>query len=146
MKTLLMVGTLLLYPDLSVIAQRSIAVAGMVNYACAITEKPADAILGEWLDDKGTVQIQVYKADNKYHARIVWLKDATIASNGTKVLEGLQYKQNNTWQQGRIFYPRTNSWYDCRCTLHDSSLMKVRAYLGTPFLGKTLNFIRVKHP
>ncbi len=105
--------------------------------------KIADAILGEWLDDQQTVRILVYKKYNRYHARIVWLKDGTIARPGTPVLENLQYTSRNSWQKGRLFYPRTDSWYDCRCTLHGLAVMKVRIYIGTPLFGKTINFTRV---
>jgi len=113
------------------------------NAAIRSNEKLADAILGEWLDEKQTVRIRVYREHEQYHARIVWLKDPSIARPGTPVLAGLRYSQRNSWQQGRIYYPRTGAWYDCRCTLHNTSMMKVRVYIGTPLFGKTLDFRRV---
>jgi uncharacterized protein (DUF2147 family) len=141
-------GWLLLCPIFSTQAQPTLALASSATNATLTPKhiRSADAILGEWLDDQQTVRIQVYKTCDRYHARIVWLKDGSIAKTGTKVLEDLQYTQKDSWQKGRLFYPRTDSWYDCRCTLHDPMVMKVRVYIGTPLFGKTIDFKRVTTP
>lgn len=144
MKAFVILGWLLLCSLFPADGQSILASTGSTNTRVrATTEKTADAILGEWLDDKQTVRIQVYKQSERYHARIVWLKDGSIAKNGTRVLENLQYTNKNSWQKGRLFYPRTDSWYDCRCTLACHNMMKIRVYLGTPILGKTIDFTRV---
>jgi uncharacterized protein (DUF2147 family) len=103
----------------------------------------ADAILGDWLDDKQTVRIRVYREHGQYHAKIVWLKDASIAPAGTQVLRNLRHDPAGKWRDGRICHPRTDAWYDCRCTLQSPSVMQVRAYIGTPVFGKTVSFTRV---
>ncbi|MDJ1469919.1 DUF2147 domain-containing protein [Xanthocytophaga flava] len=148
MKALIILGWLLLCPIFSAGAQNTHLKGQPVTRVAntSYSEKNADAILGEWLDEKKTVRIQVYKKCNTYNARIVWLKDESIARLGSHVLEGLLYTQKNSWEEGRIFYPRTNSWYDCRCTLHNPSIMKVRVYIGTPLLGKTIEFNRIESP
>ncbi len=141
MKALIILGWLWLCPFFSNTTQESNANIS-VSTLCSDKQK-ADAILGEWLDEDKTVRIQVVKKENRYQAHIVWLKDGRIAKPGTQVLQGLQYTQANTWQEGRLFYPRTDSWYNCRCTLSNPSIMKIRVYIGTPLLGKTIAFTRV---
>ncbi|MEO7835350.1 MAG: DUF2147 domain-containing protein, partial [Ginsengibacter sp.] len=34
----------------------------------------ADAILGKWMTVENSLEVEVYKQENKYHAKIIWFK------------------------------------------------------------------------
>ncbi|MCU0352902.1 MAG: DUF2147 domain-containing protein [Cytophagales bacterium] len=80
----------------------SLAVSAQPNLAMAhcprAAAETADAILGDWLDDKQTVRIRVYREHGQYHAKIVWLKDASIAPAGTQVLRNLRHDPAGKWK------------------------------------------------
>jgi uncharacterized protein (DUF2147 family) len=99
-----------------------------------------DAILGEWMDDAQTVKIAIYKQQTLYHAKIVWLRERQIAAIGTAIVKNLSYTGYNNWEGGRLFYPRTQKWYQCNCSLVSSNLLKLRVFSGIPVFGKTIYF------
>lgn len=50
------------------------AVALLTGFAVAGN---ADDLLGTWLNEEGTAKIEIYKQDNQYFGKIIWLKDPT---------------------------------------------------------------------
>jgi uncharacterized protein (DUF2147 family) len=107
-----------------------------------IRELSPDAIVGEWMDDKSTVKMAIYKENGLFHARIVWLRDKPIAAIGSSLVRNLNYAGNNFWNKGKLFYPKTKTWYQCHCFLIEKSLLRLRVFSGTPFFGKTLYFFK----
>jgi hypothetical protein len=47
-----------------------------------------DAILGKWQDISGKVEIEVYKNADKYHGRILWLREPNYRENDHKGMAG----------------------------------------------------------
>lgn len=63
---------------------------------------------------------------------------------GMVVIWGLK-KQGNLWQDGHILNPDTGEIYQGQLTVsNDNRILHLRAYLGTPVLGRTVDWERVK--
>jgi len=116
----------------------------------------ADAILGVWKNGEGTGLVQIYKKGDKYFGKIVWLKvpnnedgsprtdmnnpDESLRQRLLKGLENLRdfvYKGNNTWEDGKIYEPKSGNDYSCNLKLVDENTLEVRGYIGVSLFGRT---------
>ncbi len=116
----------------------------------------ADAILGVWKSGEGTGMVQIYKKADKYFGKVVWLKvpnepdgkprtdmnnpDEKLRSRPLKGLENLRefnFKGENTWEEGRIYDPKTGNDYACVMKMVDENTLEVRGYIGVSLFGRT---------
>ncbi|MBN7812075.1 DUF2147 domain-containing protein [Algoriphagus sp. H41] len=121
----------------------------------------ADAILGTWYNTEKTAQVEIEKSGSSYSGKIVWLKNpnpngkpATDKNNseaqlrnrpliGLKLLDGLEY-EGGIWKDGEIYDPKTGKTYSCEIRLPSADILELRGYLGFSFVGKTVEWTRVK--
>ncbi len=115
-----------------------------------------DKILGLWKNGEGTGIVQIYKKGDKYFGKIVWLKvpnnpDGTPRtdvnnpneSDRKKLIRGLEnlrdfdYVSKNTWENGRIYDPKTGNDYACEMKLVNDNTLEVRGYIGVSLFGRT---------
>ncbi len=115
----------------------------------------ADAVIGEWLTEGGESLVEIYKCDDKYCGKIVWLmdpkdKDGTdkLDTNnpdpsgkkqkiiGLKLVRDFKYKGKNKWGGGKIYDPDNGKTYSCKMSLEGNKL-KLRGYIGVSVLGRT---------
>ena len=115
-----------------------------------------DKVLGLWKNGEGTGIVQIYKKGDKYFGKIVWLKvpnnpDGTTRtdvnnpneSERKKLLKGLEnlrdfdYVSKNTWENGRIYDPKTGNDYACEMKLINDNTLEVRGYIGVSLFGRT---------
>ncbi len=116
-----------------------------------------DAILGVWLTGSGKARIKIYKdAANKYHGKIVWLREPKYEDGTPKVdrnnpdeskrknpLLGLQNLRNFTyegetkWVDGQIYDPENGNDYNCKMELVDPNTLEVRGFIGISLFGRT---------
>ena len=123
--------------------------------ATRLADNP-DAVIGVWKNGEGTGMIQIYKKDNKYHGRLVWLKvpnnpngtprtDVNNPDNAKKkvALRGLvnmrdfTYASGNKWENGKIYDPKNGSDYSCEMALTDANTLEVRGFIGVSLFGRT---------
>jgi uncharacterized protein (DUF2147 family) len=141
---------------------------GLYTLIVAVTLMPAtiaaaqeaDAILGNWLTAEGKAILEIYKCDDRYCGRIVWLKepkneDGTdkLDTNNpdpakrTRTLLGLnliwdfKHDKANRWASGKIYDPDNGKTYSCKMGLENDRL-KVRGYIGVSLLGRTTVWTR----
>jgi uncharacterized protein (DUF2147 family) len=112
-------------------------------------------ILGEWFTDGEESIVEIYKGEDGYCGKIVWLKepknpddsDKTDTSNpdesmrsrkivGLDIVWGFQEKRKNSWKSGKIYDPSNGKTYSCNAKLKGDEL-SIRGYIGTPLLGRT---------
>ncbi|MCU0341944.1 MAG: DUF2147 domain-containing protein [Spirosomaceae bacterium] len=124
--------------------------------ATATIAQNADAVLGVWKNGEGTGMVQIYKKGDKYYGKIVWLKvvndpDGTPRKDlnnpeeklRTRPLKGLEnlrdftFKGSNTWEEGRIYDPKTGNDYACEMKLVDENTLEVRGFIGVSLFGRT---------
>lgn len=116
-----------------------------------------DSILGVWLTGTGKGKIKIYKdKQNKYHGKIVWLRDPNYEDGTPKVdknnpdesrkktpLLGLQnlrdftYAGDGKWVDGQIYDPENGSDYSCKMELVDDNTLEVRGFIGISLFGRT---------
>ena len=112
-------------------------------------QNKADDIIGYYLTvdpfTDAVSQIQIYKAPNgTYEALVSWAKD-----EDRKKYEGLVFLKNlsfnakeNEWENGVITYPGKKGTYKAYLKFEPNGKLKVRAYWGMSFLGKTVYWTR----
>jgi len=131
----------------------------LLFFACAtgtLFAQNPDAILGVWKSGEGTGMVQVYKKNDKYFGKVVWLKipnepdgkprtdinnpEETLRTRPLKGLENLRnfvFKGDNKWEEGRIYDPKTGNDYACDMKLVDENTLEVRGFIGVSLFGRT---------
>jgi uncharacterized protein (DUF2147 family) len=122
-----------------------------------LAQVSADDIIGTWqTGGKEPAKIQVYKYQDKYYGRIIWLKypekdgkprvdkknpdeskrDRQII--GLTILNGFRFDEDDAeWDNGKIYDPESGKTYSCYISLKDKNTLKVRGYVGISLFGRT---------
>ncbi|HEX8023172.1 DUF2147 domain-containing protein [Mucilaginibacter sp.] len=139
--------------------KKIIGVTLFVFLATHAFAQKGDAILGKWLSPGGRGQVEVYKKNNKYFGKIVWLK-VTADKNGKPLTDrrnlnlslrkrpvlGLEVLKNcnvkgKYYDDGTIYDPESGKTYTCNLFLNGNKL-KVTGFVGM-FVGRTDTWTRV---
>lgn len=121
----------------------------------------SDSILGTWLTAGGQSKVEIYKKNNKYYGRIVWLSRPTYNDGtplqdrgnpdpklrtrpviGLNLLRDFEYDGGNEWDEGRIYDPESGKEYSCIITLKGQNTLEVRGYIGFSLFGRTTIWTR----
>jgi uncharacterized protein (DUF2147 family) len=122
-----------------------------------------DDILGYWLSESGQAQIHIYKENDKYYGKIIWLKvpddpkkggpkkddnnpdpaqrDKLIL--GSVILRDFKFNDGE-WTGGRVYDPQNGKDYKCYMKLKDAKTMSMRGYVGVSLLGRTEIWTKVR--
>lgn len=111
-------------------------------------------ILGVWLTESQDAKIKIYKSQNKYFGKVIWIKEPldkdgkpVVDRNnpesalqkqpilGLSIITNMAYS-NKEWSGGKIYDPKNGESYTCKLWLDDGKL-KVRGYVGWFFDTKT---------
>lgn len=125
----------------------------------------ADDIVGKWLNEEGTAQVEIYKTGNQFFGKIVWLKtpndsitglprtdkenpDPALQSKpllGLVNLTGFVFDEDE-WEDGQIYDPKNGKTYSCYMKFEDESKskLKIRGFIGISLLGRTTYWTPVK--
>lgn len=110
----------------------------------------SEKIVGVWFTDDKTSKIQIYKAENQYFGKIIWL--AASGSNeelkvkpklGYQIFRKFTFEGKNVWSGGQVSDPRSGMTVSGKMTLKNENTLNVRGYLGAPMFGKTVVLLRV---
>ena len=139
-----------------------VAVCALFLLTGTAVASEADAILGEWYTDpeKKDAVVEIYKDNDVYSGKIVWLKNPNEEDGTPKVddqnpdearrsdpiiglnlVKGFTYKGGNKWADGTIYDPNNGKTYKCKMKLEGSEL-KVRGFIGVSLLGRTTVWLR----
>ena len=131
----------------------------MLAPLCAVL---AQDVVGKWKLEDGSAIVEVYKQDDVFNGRIVWLQNPTEADGtpaiddknpdsklrsrqiiGLNMLSGL--KQNGSeYSGGNIYDPGNGKTYNCSMKV-EGDVLKVRGSLDKRgLLGRTMDWFRVK--
>lgn len=131
----------------------------MTGFASA---EEADAVLGQWYTDaeKKDVVVEIYKDNDLYSGKVVWLKNPNEDDGTPKVddenpdearrndpilgmnlVKGFTYKGKNKWAGGTIYDPNNGKTYKCKMSLKGDDL-KVRGFIGVALFGRTVHWMR----
>ncbi len=122
----------------------------------------ADDILGIWRNPGGIGHVEIFKENGKYYGRLVWLKK-TLDTDGkpfldknnpdkqrcNKPLLGVIMLrdflfEDGQWNGGKVYNPDDGKEYRSYIKLKDDKTLSIRGFIGFSWIGKTLNFQRVR--
>jgi len=123
-----------------------------------------DDIVGTWLNEEGTGQVEIFKVGGTYYGKIVWLKvtldsitgkPRTDKENpdpaernkpllGLVNLKGFVFDGKNEWKDGSIYDPKNGKTYNCYMKFDTPERLKIRGYIGVSLLGRTTYWTPVK--
>jgi len=118
-----------------------------------------DKVLGVWVTQDSDSKVEIFKKDNKYYGKIVWLKTPmdnnkpvvdkfnpkeklkTRPVLGLVVLNDLKYNDNE-WEDGKVYDPKTGKTYDCKMWIDekDNSIIHIKGFIGFSLIGKEVKW------
>jgi len=118
----------------------------------------ADDILGTWFNEEKDAKIEIYKENDAYQGKIVWVDqepgetkldennpDPSLRSRpvvGLKILRDFTY-EDGEYEDGEIYDPKSGNTYDCYMRLESRDKLFLRGYVGFSLLGRTTYWSRV---
>lgn len=129
----------------------------------SLTVTFAQGVIGKWKLSDGSAIVEVYQSGDVYNGKIVWLEKPTEADGspaideknpdaklrsrkliGLNMLSNLKKSDDNEYSGGIIYDPGNGKTYYCSMEV-DGNVLKVRGSLDKRgFLGRTMNWYRVK--
>ena len=118
----------------------------------------ANNIVGLWMPSEGTAYVKIFKekGKEKYHGRIVWLKEPNDENGNPKtdpegkaILNMLNLRdfifEDGEWVDGTIYDPKTGNTYYCTIEMLNKNKLEVRGSLD-PFglVGRTDTWVRME--
>ena len=128
------------------------------------TTNQEDAIIGKWMTVDNNLEVQVYRQENDFRAKVIWFKieDTTRPMNtrtddmnpnpklrsrkwlGMEVLRNLRYNAaDNEWTDGVIYDAKHGKEWDSVVWINKNGLLKVKGYWVFRWISETLTFKRV---
>lgn len=105
----------------------------------------SEKIVGVWFTENNSSKIQIYKAENQYFGKIIWIAPKRNEEElkvkptlGYQIFRKFTYESKNLWSGGQVSDPRSGMTVSGKITLKDDQTLSVRGYLGTPMFGKTV--------
>ncbi|MGA2823476.1 MAG: DUF2147 domain-containing protein [Bacteroidales bacterium] len=117
----------------------------------------AGDIAGIWYNEEKTSKVQIYQEENKFFAKIVWLKEQNDKVTGKPrvdnlnpdvklqktpllglvILKNFVFNGTDEWNGGTIYDPKNGKTYSSKIHFGDSpNLLKIRGYVGISLLGR----------
>ena len=126
----------------------------------------ADDILGTWLNQEATGKVQIYKENNKYFGKLVWLRnpidsitglprtdkenpDEKLKSTpiiGLVNLKNFVFNGEDEWSGGTIYDPKNGKTYKCYIQFESQNKLKIRGYVGVSLLGRNTYWTKSTPP
>ena len=129
----------------------------MLSLPMLLSAQNADRILGTWYNGERSSKIEIVKTNSgAYQGRIVWLADPYVVAGNPIVdvrnpnrehrsralmrlviLTGLQFKEGNRFDSGRIYDPKSGNTYSCKAELRNNNTLALRGFMGVSLIGRT---------
>lgn len=132
----------------------------MISFA-SYSQNKAEDITGTWLTaGKEPAKIQIYKSEEKYYGKIIWLQNPTDSGKqrldnnnpdvkkrndpiiGLIILKGFRFDGDDEWGGGGIYDPESGKTYSSYMYLKDKNTLKIRGYIGLSWFGRTETRVR----
>jgi uncharacterized protein (DUF2147 family) len=125
-------------------------------YLCSITFAQSDNIIGVWFTQDYGAKVEIYKTNNLYYGKIIWLKNPVNSKTGkpllddknpdaskrklpligSKILWNFKYL-NNEYIDGNVYDSRNGKIYSGKLWLEDNNTLKMRGYWGMLYNTET---------
>ncbi|MXV14765.1 DUF2147 domain-containing protein [Hufsiella ginkgonis] len=119
-------------------------------------------VLGKWENPKGDGRMEIITRNNKFYGKLYWLKEPNLPDGtpkmdinnpdpklqkrhiqGLEIIHDLVDKGNGVFEDGFVYEPKTAKDFNCRLELIGDKL-QMQGFIGTPLLGRTELWTRVK--
>ena len=129
-------------------------------------QQKADAITGKWMSTENNLEVEVFRQNKEFKARLLWFDDSddktkplstrldeknhdkTLRNRkliGIEVLHSLHYDpDDDEWVGGVIYDSSSGKEWDAKAWINNAGLLKVRGYWNFPIFGETMSFKRVQ--
>lgn len=133
----------------------TIAIIALFTATLSAQTTPQDAVIGVWFNAEKDGKIQIYKQNDKFFGKIVWMKekrndtenpDAKLRSNdllGAVLLKNFKYT-GKSWEDGTIYDPKNGKTYSCIIKTKGPNSLDIRGFVGISLLGRTTTWTRTK--
>ena len=127
-------------------------------------QSQSDDILGIWLEEEKQSKIEIYKKNNSFFGKIIWLKEPLDKHGNEKldkenpnkllknkpikglvIMKDLKYKKKGEWTEGEIYDARSGKTYSLEVYMKNSNELELRGYIGLTLFGKSTSWTRVKN-
>ncbi|WP_194974418.1 DUF2147 domain-containing protein [Aquiflexum lacus] len=127
-----------------------------------VFSQTADAIVGKWYNTEKDAQIEIFKVENKFFGKIIWLQDPKDDTGkpkvdlnnsdvskqqrpiiGLKILDNFKFN-GGTWEDGTIYDPKNGKTYSCIIKEKDNNTLEVRGYIGISLIGRTVEWTKAE--
>jgi uncharacterized protein (DUF2147 family) len=128
------------------------------------TADPSLALIGTWESEEKNLQIEMYRDSDGYIAgRMIYFKcasdsvmraakdienpnEALTDRNllGLTLVTSLEYLGAGVWDNGNIYDPNSGHTFEARIQTTNSQSAVVRGYWKFKWLGRSMNFKRIK--
>lgn len=126
------------------------------------SNEDSELIVGTWFTDDKASKIQIYKVQNQYFGKVVWLKnplvngkavtdsknpDSKLRSRnvlGLTIFNNFIFEGNNSWTDGEIYDVRTGRTVAGKISMKNKNTLDLRGYIGKPIFGKTVTLYRAE--
>jgi len=119
------------------------------NFSTKFSVDESEKIVGVWFTDDKSSKIQIYRTDNQYFGKIIWLSSKENQEElkikpkiGYQIFKKFTFERKNVWSGGQVSDPRSGMTVSGKMTLKNENTLNVRGYLGTPAFGKTVVLLR----
>ena len=123
----------------------------------------SDKILGIWLEEEKQSKIEIYKENNKFYGKIIWLKEPldengqikldkknpnpikrTNTILGLVIMNDLEFIKPGVWENGEIYDARSGKTYSLVVYMKNNTTLDLRGFIGFTLFGKTTTWEKVK--
>ena len=120
-----------LRPD-TAISKILFSILFMIIISSCFANEKGDQILGVWLMANKNVKVQIYKINNQYEGKVVWMDTDTNKKNfqmGEKVIDQMEYDPNSSKYRKGHFYGRGYK-LDCELRLVEPDRLEITVSKG----------------
>lgn len=143
-----------------------LAFAFLFNFLWVSAQSAENQILGKWMSLEKSVMVEVFRKTGGFGAKVIWfneklgskvpMEDRLDTQNpnpklrqrkilGMEVLNGLVYNADKKfWEKGQIYDAQSGRTWESSVHLLANGQMKVRGFWKFEWIGKSINFYRVK--
>ncbi len=126
----------------------------------------SNQVLGRWMSEGKDLEVEVFKVNDRYAARIVWFECTELSPRpmadhrdlknpvsglrnrswlGMVVVDDLKFdSRENEWSGGNIYDPNSGHTFSSVARMLSPQDMVVRGYWAFEIFGKSLKFSRVE--
>lgn len=134
-------------------------VLGLLAFSQPVRAQAAADIVGIWMPSEGTSYIKIFKekGKDKFHGKIVWLKEPNDETGspkkdpkGAPILNMLNLRDfvfvDGKWTEGTIYDPKSGNTYYCTIEMANPDKLEVRGSIDSfGLVGRTDTWVRMKN-